>query len=377
MGVDQLTEREESVLEAVIRAYVETAEPAGSRYIAQRFGLGISPATIRNTMADLEAKGYLSHPHTSAGRVPTDRAYRYYVDTLMGPVHLTAREQRRLRRELGEVDGVPAVERLVRQAAQAVGLITGELGIVLVPRLGDAVLERIELVAVSSELVLLVLTLRGGVVRMVYMDLPMSVPAESLIPVAMVLNERLAGRQLRELRTTLPERLRDSAPAGDPMAAAILNVFVHGAEDLFDVPGLAGNDVYWGRTSILASQPEFASGSSLKNLIELTERSDLIASVLGDREHEAPLRITIGEEHSEPELSNFALITAEYRIGNLSGVLGVIGPKRMLYEKVAATVDLSSMLLTERLGETESSPRRPARRRVKGDTRRQSGSPAA
>lgn len=358
MGADQLTEREESVLEAVIRTYVETAEPAGSRYIAQRFGLGISPATIRNTMADLEVKGYLSHPHTSAGRIPTDRAYRYYVDSLMGPVHLTAGEQHRLRRELVEVEGAPAVERLVRQAAQAVGLLTGELGIVLVPRLGDAILERIELVAVSSELVLLVLTLRGGVVRMVYMDLPMSVPTEALIPVAMVLNERLAGRQLRELRATLPERLRDSAPAGDPTAAAILNVFVHGAEDLFAVPGLAGNDVYWGRTSVLASQPEFASGSSLKDLIELTERSDLIASVLGGREHEPPLRITIGEEHPEPELSNYALITAEYRVGSLSGVLGVIGPKRMLYEKVAATVNLSSALLTARLGDADGGARR-------------------
>jgi len=377
MSAEQLTEREESVLEAVIRTYIETAEPAGSRYIAQRFGLGISPATIRNTMADLEEKGYLSHPHTSAGRVPTDRAYRYYVDTLMGPVHLSVGEQRRLRRELGEIDGVSAVEWLVRQAAHAVGLVTGELGIVLVPRLGDAVLERVELVAVSSELVLLVLTLQGGVVRMVYMDLPMAVPAESLIPVAMVLNERLAGRRLREILATLPERLRDSAPAGDPTAAAILNVFVHDGESLFDVPGLAGNDVYWGRTSLLANKPEFASGSSLKNLLELTERSDLIASVLGEREHEAPLRITIGEEHPEPELSNFALITAEYRIGNLSGVLGVIGPKRMLYEKVAATVNLSSILLTERLGDTESRPRRSARRRSGDDTRRQSGPPVA
>lgn len=351
MSAYQLTEREENVLEAVIRTFVETAEPAGSRYIAQRFDLGVSPATIRNTMADLEAKGYLSHPHTSAGRVPTDLAYRYYVDTLMRPIHLTAGEKRRLRRELEEIDGSPAVERLVRQAAQAVGLLTGELGIVLLPRLGDAVLERIELVAVSSELVLLVLTLKGGVVRMVYMDLPMSVPPESLIPVTLILNERLSGRRLCDLRETVIERLRDSAPSDDPTAAAILNVFVHGADTYFNVPSLAGDEIYLGRTSILASKPEFSSGSSLKNLIELTERSDLIASVLGDREHEAPLRITIGEEHPEPELSDFALITAEYRIGNLSGVLGVIGPKRMLYERVAAAVDLSSVLLTERLGD--------------------------
>jgi heat-inducible transcriptional repressor len=373
MSADQLTEREESVLEAVIRAYVETAEPAGSRFVAQRFGLGISPATVRNTMSDLESKGYLSHPHTSAGRVPTDRAYRYYVDTLMSPVRLTRGEQRRLRQELEGGEGAPALERLVRQAAQAVGLLTGELGIALVPQLGEAVLDRLELVAVSSEMVLLVLTLRGGVVRMVYVDLPMSVPGEALIPVAMVLNERLAGRTLREIRGTLQERLRDSAPADDPAVTELLNIFLEGAEELFESPGLAGSDLYLGRTSVLANQPEFASGSSLKNLIELTERSDLIASVLGGREHDTALHITIGGEHEHPELTNFALITAEYRVGNLSGVLGVIGPTRMVYEKVAATVDLSSSLLTERLGDSEGPLRRPASSRSGTDTGRRGG----
>jgi heat-inducible transcriptional repressor len=377
MSADQLTEREESVLEAVIRAYVETAEPAGSRHVAQRFGLGIAPATVRNTMADLEAKGFLSHPHTSAGRVPTDRAYRYYVDTLMGPVRLTVSERRRLRREFIETQGAPVLERQVRPAAQAVGLLTGELGIALVPQLGEAVLERLELVAVSSEMVLLVLTLRGGVVRMVYVDLPMSVAAEALIPVAMVLNERLAGRTLREIRGTLPERLRDSAPTDDPATTELLHIFLEGAEELFESPGLAGSDLYLGRTSVLANQPEFASGSSLKNLIELTERSDLIASVLGGREHDTALHITIGGEHAEPELSNFALITAEYRVGNLAGVLGVIGPTRMLYEKVAATVDLSSALLTERLGDPEGSARRQPTPRGGAGTGRRGGSPTA
>lgn len=351
MSADQLTEREESVLEAVIRAYVETAEPAGSRYVAKRFGLGISPATVRNTMSDLEAKGYLSHPHTSAGRVPTDRAYRYYVDTLMRPMRLSAGEQRRLRRELSDSEGAPLLERLVRQAAQAVGLLTGELGLALVPQLAESVLERLELVAVSSEMVLLVMTLRGGVVRMVYVDLPMSVPAEALGAVGMVLNERLAGRTLREIRGTLTERLRDSVPSDDPTATELINIFIQGAEELFESPDLGGSELFLGRTSVLANKPEFASGTSLKSLLELTERSDLITSVLGARDHDASLKITIGGEHAEPELSNYTLVTKEYRVGNLSGVLGVIGPTRMVYEKVAAAVDLSSTLLSERLGD--------------------------
>src|SRR3990172_7325328 len=119
MGLQPLNEREERVLEAGIRTYGETAEPAGSRTVAKRHGLGVSPATIRNTMSDLEEKGFLYHPHTSAGRIPTDLAYRYYVNTLMRPVRLSAAEQRRVRHELGEgPEASGPLERLVRRAAQ-------------------------------------------------------------------------------------------------------------------------------------------------------------------------------------------------------------------------------------------------------------------
>src|SRR5512140_422620 len=151
MALQPLNEREERVLEAVIRTYVETAEPAGSRTVAKRHGLGVSPATIRNTMSDLEEKGFLYHPHTSAGRIPTDLAYRYYVNTLMRPVRVTAADQRRLRRELGETPepGGP-LERLLSRAAQALGLITGELGVAVAPRLEDVVLEKLDLVPVSE-----------------------------------------------------------------------------------------------------------------------------------------------------------------------------------------------------------------------------------
>src|SRR5690606_35495449 len=137
-------------------------EPAGSRTVAKRFGRGVAPATVRNAMADLEDKGFLFHPHTSAGRIPTERAYRYYVDTLMRPVRLTAAEQRRLRRELAEGrDELPdAIAGIVRRATQALGLITGELGLAIAQRLDDVVLEQLELALVSSDRMLLVLTLR-------------------------------------------------------------------------------------------------------------------------------------------------------------------------------------------------------------------------
>ncbi|MGD8277393.1 MAG: hypothetical protein PVH00_05175, partial [Gemmatimonadota bacterium] len=166
MQQPRLTEREHQVLEAVIHAYVELAEPAGSRMVAKKFGLGVSPATIRNAMSDLEEKGLLYHPHTSAGRIPTDLAYRYYVDQLMGPLRLTAAQQRRLRRELREeAEATGPLEQLVARSLRVLGLITGELGIAIAPRLDEVLLEKIELVMLSSDKVLLVLTLRNGVIR--------------------------------------------------------------------------------------------------------------------------------------------------------------------------------------------------------------------
>ena len=345
MSEAALTDRERAVLDAVIRIYVETAEPAGSRTVARRHRLGVSPATVRNTMADLEEKGFLFHPHTSAGRVPTDQAYRYYVDTLMRPHRLTAAERQKLRLELGEEIG--PLERLVRRATQAMGLLTGELGVAIAPSVDEVVLERLELLALSSEKVLLVLTLRNGIVRTVFVDLPLSVPTETLLAVTLVLNERLAGQTMGEIRGSLPERLRDAAPRDDASASELLNIFLQSGEELFDIQA---DEVHLGHTSVLASQPEFESGKDLRGLIELTERRELLASVLSRRESSPAVQIRIGAENQEPELNGFTLVTGEYRVGDLSGVIGVIGPTRMPYDKVIAIVDSTSSLVSELYG---------------------------
>lgn len=353
MSTDGLSERERQILDAVIRTFVETAEPAGSRTVAKQFPLGVSPATVRNTMADLEDKGFLFHPHTSAGRIPTDLAYRYYVNTLMRPVRITASEQKRIRRELGDSTGPAPLDRLVQKAAQVLGLVTGELGVAIAPRPDQTRLEKLELIGVSSEKVLLVVTLQYGLVRTIYVDLPISAPAETLVAVTMVLNERLAGRTLSEIRGTLPERLRDCSPGGDA-ATELLNIFVQQGDELFDWAE-ATESVHLGRTSVLANQPEFATGPRLRNLIELTERRDLLAGVLTGREHDSSLTITIGGEHMVPELTEFTVVTSEYRVGRLSGVIGIVGPTRMPYEKVATLVVHTSALLAEMIGSRSGS----------------------
>jgi len=252
MASQELSRRERKILEAVILSYVETAEPAGSRTLSRRFGLGVSPATIRNTMSDLEEKGFLFHPHTSAGRVPTNKAYRVYVDQLLTmPPRLTA-----------------------------------------------------------------------------------------------VLNERLAGLTLDQIRRSLAVRLRD-ASAGTH-ANELLNIFVQEAEHLFDAALPDAESVLLGQPSVLAEQPEFSAADRLRRLLALTERPDALAEAI--RRRTAPgVSITIGTEHDDPRLEEFTVVTAEYNVGSLTGVIGVIGPTRMPYDKVISLVSHTSRLLNDLL----------------------------
>ncbi len=343
-----LSERERQVLEAVIETYVQTAEPAGSRTISRRFGLGLSAATIRNTMSDLEEKGYLYHPHTSAGRIPTDLAYRVYVDSLMHLPAVSPSESDQIREELASER--TAVDQILSRAAQVLSVLTKELGVAVSPSLDEALLERLELLRVSSERLLLVLTLKSGVVRTIFVEVPALMAPEAVAQVGLVLNERLSGLTLREIRSTLSDRLRDAT--FDAGSGELLNIFIQEADELFDVPAAAGvagsSGVVLGSAQLLAGQPEFATKERLQGLMEVTERRDLLREALARRVR-GGLTITIGSEHQDPKLAPFTLVTSSYRMGPLAGVIGVLGPTRMPYDKIVALVDHTSRLVGELL----------------------------
>lgn len=343
MPLSELTDRERKVLEAVIQAYVATAQPAGSRQLAKRFELGVSPATIRNTMSDLEEKGYLFHPHTSAGRVPTDGAYRAYVNSILPAPQFSSEQRDALAQQISS--GGSAVETILRRAAQSLGIITQELGVALGPRFDDSRLEHIELVKLASDRLLVVLSVHGGGVRTIYVDSRGDVADRAVAEVTRVLNERLSGLTLRDVRNTLARRLRDSAPA----VAELINVFIEEGEQLFENASDAGAEVVLGQASLLAEQPEFATADSMRRLVALTETRHYLAEVLRRRSDSSGVSITIGNEHGDPALDNFTLVTAQYRVGTLNGVIGVIGPTRMPYDKVISLVTHTSQLVTDLL----------------------------
>ncbi len=334
------------MLEAVIQTYVETAEPAGSRTLSRRFGLGVSPATIRNTMSDLEEKGFLAHPHTSAGRIPTNKAYRAFVDALLarGPMAVLGRD--RLAEEIGHADS--PIETILRRAAQSLGVLAQELGVALGPTLGNTVLRSLDLVRMSGERLLMVLQLEGGVARTVFVEVKGEIAESVLAEVTTVLNERLAGLTLEQIGASVGTRLRDSVAGAE--ARELLNIFVQDAGTLFGAKlPLGEGPVVLGQASLLADQPEFSEAGGMRRLLDLTQSPQTLADAIRARPKAQGISITIGHEHADPRLEDFTVVTAEYHAGTLAGVIGVIGPTRMPYDKVIALVSHTSQLLTELL----------------------------
>ena len=241
-------------------------------------------------------------------------------------------------------------KRVIRRAAQSLGVITQELGIALGPRLDNAILEGVELIRLSSERLLVALTLSAGAVRTIFVDVRGEIADPAIAEVTRVLNERLAGLTLRQIRSSLGDRLRDVGPTRD--ASDLLNVFIEEGDQLFDSALESDDDaVMLGQASVLAGQPEFASIDNMRKLVALTETREKLGELLRRRSETGRVSITIGNEHNDPKLATFTVVTAPYHAGPLSGVIGVIGPTRMPYDKIISLVTHTSELVTDLLRE--------------------------
>lgn len=342
MANQELSEREKTILRYVIHQFILTAAPVGSRNIAKKYEIGLSPASVRNIMSDLEEAGFINHPHTSAGRIPTDKGYRFYVDSLMDIHHMKKSEKDYIKEKLEEA---PETDDILRISSSLLTKITKQLACVTYPRLETGVLEKIQIVSLSSTRILFVISIKSGLVKTITLELSSEIDESNIEPVQSLLNERLSGLTFSEIRKTFNERFRDFIDEGDN---AIMRLFFDSVDKIFKDVLKKENVVIAGAKNII-KQPEFENPERFQSIIELIEDKDIIVHILEKSSDSNDIFISIGSENEDIKLNDYSLITKEYKFGETNGVVGIIGPKRMEYSKIVSIVNFMSQVISETL----------------------------
>lgn len=342
MMIQELSEREKSILKHIIQQFILTAAPVGSRNIAKKYEIGLSPATVRNIMSDLEDAGYVNHPHTSAGRVPTDKGYRFYVDSLIEIQDIKNSEKDYIREKLEE--SIEADE-LLKVTSLLLSKITKQLACVTYPKLESGILEKIQIVSLSSTRLLVVISIKSGFVKTITLELSSEIETSKLESVQNLLNERLSGLSLKEIRTTFNERLHDLI---EDDKNSVVRLFYDSVDKIFKDVWEKDNLLISGAKNVIR-QPEFEDPERFQGIIELIEDRDIIVHILEKSSDIIPdhVFVSIGSENEEQKLNDYSFITKEYKYGETNGTVGIIGPKRMEYSKIIAIIDYMSKMLSE------------------------------
>lgn len=329
--MSDLNDRERTILHKIVYSYIQTAIPIGSRYISKRKEIGLSPATIRNVMSDLEYWGYLGHPHTSAGRVPTDKGYRFYVDELMEIDRLSDKDQTVIQSQL---QGSIETDEVLKIASKILGTISHQLSVVTAPQMTSGIFEKLELIQLSSTRLLIIISIRTGLVKTLMMEIRSEIQRAKLDQVSQFLNERLSGLTLKEIRDSFTDRVRDYRNE----ETGLIRLFIESVDKLFDEN--RKEKIHISGTKSMLSQPEFESTKNFKSVIELMDNEDIIIHVLEKSDQKTGFtNVTIGEENKITDLKDFSIVTSTYTVGDLTGTIGVLGPKRMEYSKMIPLVD--------------------------------------
>ena len=344
METEELNQREKAILRSIVQQFILTATPVGSRNITKKYDIGFSPATVRNIMADLEDSGFINHPHTSAGRVPTDKGYRFYVDSLMDIDKLNTKEKGLIEKSLNSI--VDEADDVVNVTSKLLSSITKQIACVSYPNLESGILEKIQIISLTSTKILVVISIKSGLVKTITMELDSELKESQLGSVQSLLNEKLAGLSLQEIRITFKERFKDAGEDQKP----IIRLFVDSVDKLFKDDFKSDRLVLTGAKNIIR-QPEFENPENFQSIVELIEDKDVIIHIMekSSESKNEEVYISIGSENIEKKLQEYSFVSKEYKFGEAGGTLGIIGPKRMEYSRIIAIVDYLAKILTEHL----------------------------
>lgn len=328
-SVAPLGTRQKKLLRWIVQSYIDDAKPVGSKHLVERYRLNWSPATVRSEMVALEERGFVQQPHTSAGRIPTDTGYRFYVASLMKREALSGVEQDQIREKMENSGG--NVSLVLEEASRILGRVSRELGIVLTPWISWGIFDRMELIRLAERKILAVIKVRSRLVKTVVIEIESDLADEDLERVSSVLNERLSGLTLEEIQRTIADRVKHAGQA-DPV---MLRQVVDSAPQLFDFSEPL--DVHTCGTQNIVSQPEFSDTNRLESILNLVDNKRQLIHLFHRKVDDT--EVTIGCEHEDESLHDFSVITACYYRGKDVGTLGVIGPTRMRYGKIVSLID--------------------------------------
>jgi heat-inducible transcriptional repressor len=332
-----LSERKLSILKAVIDDYIMTGLPIGSRTISKKHGIELSSATIRNEMADLEELGFLEQPHTSAGRIPSHKAYRYYVDRLMKVVKLNSSEAGKIKRYFEE--RMSEVSQVMEKAAQVLSETTHHISMVLKPQLKKSVIKRIQIVKITERKAILLVVTDAGLVTDTVISVPEGITPDYLDMISSLLTDKLAAKTLEDaevdLRCCLKENLR--------LGSEFMTDIVSAIETSVEPQGEKG--IVLGGTQNIIEYPDYMSIEKARSFITVLQTKEMLYDMM-KKATQLEFSVTIGQENEVKELRDLSVVTATYKIGGKSlGSFGVIGPTRMDYAKVISILGYVSQSL--------------------------------
>ena len=352
-----LDSRAEVLLAALIKEHLVTGEAVGSRVLSDRFshGYGWSPATIRNVMADLEEAGFVDQPHTSAGRVPTDKGYRYYVDNMLGEARLSRTDLKAIDHlfSANEIDANSSPDRLMETASHILSALSQNVGIVVSPSLADNRLNHIEFVLLPDKRILVVLVSTANIIHNKVIRVADEFAQDDLDRTARYLNTEFSGKSLLTIRSEIVELMKEEKALYDKLlqnAILLCERSLEGEE--------ASADVYVDGASNILTKPDFVDIERMRDLFKTFEEKSRLIKILNEcvqdpANYPGDVHVVIGREHPASSMRNCALITAPYRVGSNdnAGTLGVVGPMRIEYARIMAMVNYMARLIEDRLGE--------------------------